>query len=134
MANVARLVRDQLQLESFAEPLELLLERDDPRLHRLGDGDGVRATFFINGDLHRFTPIDAADDLSFFVTAADPRHILKTDIAAGGVDHDVPHVRGSLELVDGADEVLRLAILQPAAGEVDVLGGETGNDLARAET
>ena len=68
------------------------------------------------------------------MTAADPRHVLETDIAAGGVDHDVPHIRGSLELVDGADKVLRLAILQPAAGEVDVLGGKTGNDLARAET
>ena len=46
LANVAGLVRDQLQLESFAEPLEPLLEGDDPLLHRLGDGNGVRATFF----------------------------------------------------------------------------------------
>ena len=134
LAYVTRLVRDELELETFAETLEPILEKLHTLFDGLRDRNGVRAPFLVDRDLDRFAAIDAAYDLALFVATRDERNVFETDVGARAVDDDVAHVRRALELVDGANEIFRLPILKPSARQVHVLGRETRNHLCDAHS
>ncbi len=68
------------------------------------------------------------------MAADDPRHVSEAHHPLPlGVEHDVVEVARPLDLVDRPDEVLGLALLEPAAGEVHVLLGEARDHLVDAQ-
>ncbi len=111
-----------LSSRSPATRPSLIFELPEPVLHRLGDGDGIGAAFLVDGDLDAFLTVDPGNDLALFVPPGDARDILESNHGTAlVVDDDVSHVGGSLELVDGADQVLGLPVLESSPGQVDVL-------------
>ena len=81
---------------------------------------------FVNGDFDTFLAVDTGDDRTFFMPPGYECYIFEANHRATFViDHDAPHVGGALELIDGADQVLGLPVLEPAPGQVDVLLGES---------
>ena len=100
---------------SSSEPAEPLVELLEALAHRGGDGHGVRATFFIDGDLDRLLAVDPADHLTLFVTAGDSFAMSSRRMSRRVLSITMWRMSdGPLELVDRAHEVFGLA--RPEAG------------------
>ncbi len=95
------------------EPVELGAELVETPRDRVGDGDGIGAALLVDRQLDRLGAVDAGDDLALLVAGVDPGHVGKPDDGvAGAVDDDRSHVLGAHELVDGAHQVLGVAVAQ----------------------
>jgi hypothetical protein len=100
----------------------------------VGDLDEVGVSLFEDLDLDGGLPLVAGDDLAVAGVEGDAGDGAEADrLAVAGGDGEVGELVEAAELVEGADEVADAAVLQLAAGEVDVLGGEALLDLGRGE-
>ena len=75
------------------------------------------------------TTVDPRDAASAFVGLHHRSHVFEADDPALLRKDDVGDLLPRLELVDRADEIERPGVLQMSAGHVDVLFGQTIDDL-----
>ena len=86
-------------------------------LDRGADLDGVGVAFLEDRDLDAFAAVDAGDEVALAVAAKDATHVLELDRRAVDLtDDDFADLVDALELVEGADEELGLAVLEHPAG------------------
>ena len=113
------LVIDQLELAAARQRLgELFDALADPRgeLHRVG------VALLVDGELDGLASVDSRDRLAVLVAARHGRDIAQVDGPTLHVGDDcVRHLLHGREFVEGAHQEALGALLEAAAGEVDVL-------------
>ena len=86
-------------------------------LDRGADLDGVGVAFLEDRDLDAFAAVNAGYEVALAVAAKDATDILELDRRAVDLaDDDFADLVDALELVEGADEELGLAVLEHPAG------------------
>ena len=95
-----------------------------------GDLDGVRVALLEDADLDPFGAALAQDHFLVLEAGTDLGHVAEPDEPSLGVldDHRADAVQG-VQLVQGADQVAGLVLVDAAAGEVHVVGRERVPDL-----
>ena len=94
------------------------------------DLNGVGVAFLEDRHLNAFAAVDAGYEIALAVAAEDATHVLELDRRAVDLtDDDFADLVDALELIEGADEELGLAVLEHPAGQVDVFRGEATGDL-----
>ncbi|MEN9813389.1 MAG: hypothetical protein RL479_2075, partial [Verrucomicrobiota bacterium] len=96
----------------------LLLRRAQQGLaHRFRHNQHVRVRLFVDLNLDALLAVDAGDDLAVLVEAGNRRDVPQAHIHAVLPAHDqLPDLLERTELVEGADQVLDLALVEAAAG------------------
>ena len=125
-----RLVVDGLDHRPLGQRLPDLLH---PRTNARGELYGIRVTFLVDGELDRFLAVDARDGFALLVTVAHRRDVPQIHgLAVARGDDRIGHLLDRSELVQRAHQEALHALLQPAAGQVDVLRAYPArNDIDR---
>ena len=107
-----------------------VLHRFELRADGVGDLDGVRVPLLEDADLDALGAALPQDHLLVLEPGADLRHVAEPHEPSLGVLHDYrAHAVQGVQLVQGADQVAGLVLVDAAAGEVHVVVGERGPDL-----
>ena len=107
-----------------------VLDRFQLRADAFGHLDGVRVALLEDADLDALGAALAQDHFLVLEAGTDLGHVPEPDEPALGVlhDHRADAVEG-VQLVQGADQVAGLVLVDAAAGEVHVVGRERVPDL-----
>ena len=98
--------------------------------HGGGHGHDVGVRLLLDLDLHRLALAQPGDHLAIGPAGADPAQVAQPHVPPARARHDqIGDLLHRAELVDRAHEVLGVAFLDVAAGEIDVLHGEAARHL-----
>jgi hypothetical protein len=114
------LVVDRADLGALGQRLA---ERHEALANAVGERHGVRVALLVDRQFNGFASVYARDRLAVLVAAGDRRHVAQVYRLAVAVGDDgVRHLLDRLELVQRSHQETLRALLEAAAGEVDVLG------------
>ena len=100
---------------------QLLGRAKEAVAHALRCRHDIGVRLLKNLDLHAFRAIDPGDDLPLFVRAIHLPHVFHANFhAPAAAHHQIGDLVNGAKFIQGPHEVLRLAVQQTAAREVDV--------------
>ena len=104
------------------------------RPHLIGHCHRVAIALAEDGQFHRLAPLDADDGVALLVALGHLGQIAQADDLIILAEQDeLTHVRQRGVLIAGAHQVAQAALVDAAAGQIDVLLGQALDDLVTAE-